>query len=235
MSASGLKYIAVICMVIDHAAWAFVPTGTLLGQVLHLIGRLTAPIMCFFVAEGYYHTRDKKKYLLRMAAFAVISVFPYAFFCADGDLTRTFTAFYDLGMIYTLTLGLLSVMVWNSDLDGPIRFFALVAAVCLSSLGDWPYAGVLWVFFFSVFREDPKKRDIAFVLVCLMMIGLLVYEYYDLDPALVPETVCQCGTLLALPLLRLYNGERGKYPKWFFYVFYPAHLIVLGILRALIK
>ncbi len=60
MSSFTLKMIAILAMLIDHIAWAFVPTGTLLGQIMHIIGRITAPIMCYFIAEGYYHTHNIK-------------------------------------------------------------------------------------------------------------------------------------------------------------------------------
>ncbi|MGE5578647.1 MAG: TraX family protein [Bacillota bacterium] len=67
-------------MVVDHVAAAFVPTSSALGQVMHAIGRLTAPIMMYFVAEGYHHTKDVRKYALRLGVFALISHFPYRFF-----------------------------------------------------------------------------------------------------------------------------------------------------------
>lgn len=231
MSAAVLKYLAVLCMVIDHAAWAFVPTASVLGQFLHTAGRLTAPIMCFFIAEGYYHTRSRKRYLLRMAVFSVISAIPYAFFCAKGDWGAVFSSFYGFGMIYTLTLGLLSVIVWKSGAEEPVRLLGVAVLGFLSAFGDWQIAGVLWVFVFAVFREEPEKRDAAFCAVALFMALWLCVQYF---PAMgfgcLRYCLCQFGTLLAVPLLRLYNGERGKQPKWFFYVFYPAHLLVLGYL-----
>ena len=231
MSAAVLKYIAVVCMVIDHAAWAFVPTATILGQLLHTVGRLTAPIMCFFVAEGYYHTRNRKRYFTRMAVFAVISAVPYAFFCADGNWTAAFSRFYDLGMIYTLTLGLAAVIIWKSDTEEPIRLLAVAVLVFLSVFGDWQFAGVLWVLAFAVFRDEPKKRDTAFCAISVFMALWISVQYYPtMGLGCLRETACQFGTLLALPLLHLYNGERGNQPKWFFYIFYPAHLLVLGYL-----
>ncbi len=65
MSAYTLKIIAIIAMLIDHIAWAFVPTGTILGQVMHTIGRITAPIMSYFISEGFYHTHNVKKICLK--------------------------------------------------------------------------------------------------------------------------------------------------------------------------
>ena len=60
MSSNTLKIIAITAMLTDHIAWAFVPSRSLLGQLMHIIGRLTAPIMCFLIAEGYHHTSNVK-------------------------------------------------------------------------------------------------------------------------------------------------------------------------------
>lgn len=79
LSANTLKYIAIAAMLIDHIAWCFVDTYSVLGQIMHVIGRLTAPIMCYFIAEGYYYTRNVKKYLLRLGLFALISWAPFTF------------------------------------------------------------------------------------------------------------------------------------------------------------
>ncbi|MCM1330636.1 MAG: conjugal transfer protein TraX [Ruminococcus sp.] len=79
LSANALKYIAAAAMLVDHIAWCFVETYSVLGQIMHVVGRLTAPIMCYFIAEGYYYTRNVKKYLLRLGIFAVISWFPFVY------------------------------------------------------------------------------------------------------------------------------------------------------------
>ena len=79
LTANTLKYIAILAMLIDHVAWAFVPTYSVLGQVMHIIGRTTAPIMCFFIAEVYYHTRNVKKYALRLFVFTLIIYIPFLF------------------------------------------------------------------------------------------------------------------------------------------------------------
>ena len=77
LNSNALKYIAIIAMLIDHIAWAFVPFSSALGQIMHLIGRFTAPIMCYFISEGYFHTKDVKKYIFRIGIFAIISQLPF--------------------------------------------------------------------------------------------------------------------------------------------------------------
>ena len=75
-----LQWIAIVAMVVDHVAWGFVPFASVQGQVMHVFGRLTIPIMCFFIAEGMKKTRSVKKYTSRIASFAILSVVPFWLF-----------------------------------------------------------------------------------------------------------------------------------------------------------
>ena len=67
-------------MVCDHVAWGFVEFMSPLGQIMHIIGRLTVPTMCFFIAEGFRHTKSVKGYIKRMAFFSVVAIFPFICF-----------------------------------------------------------------------------------------------------------------------------------------------------------
>lgn len=78
LNRNQLKYLVIAAMLIDHIAWAFVPTASLLGQVMHIIGRLTGPTMAYMLAEGYHYTRNVKKYAMRLGIFAVISWLPFS-------------------------------------------------------------------------------------------------------------------------------------------------------------
>lgn len=104
LNRNQLKYLVIVAMLIDHIAWAFVPTVSVLGFVMHFIGRLTGPTMAFFLVEGFEHTRDRKKYLMRLGIFALISWIPFSLF-EVGRIT------YSFGVIYTLFLGLIALMV----------------------------------------------------------------------------------------------------------------------------
>lgn len=80
LSAYQLKVIAIVAMTIDHIAWMWVPTVSLLGQCMHTVGRITAPVMCYLLVEGYIHTHDIKRYTMRLGIFAVISALSFLFF-----------------------------------------------------------------------------------------------------------------------------------------------------------
>ena len=86
-----IKYIAMFTMLLNHIAHVFLTSGTVLCEVFEAIGYFTAPVMCFFLVEGYEHTRSKLKYGMRLFIFAVISQIPYALAFRFGNLNMIFT------------------------------------------------------------------------------------------------------------------------------------------------
>ncbi len=223
MNRNRLKYLAVLAMLLDHIAWAFVPTVSLPGQLMHAVGRLTAPVMLFFLAEGYVHTGSLPRYAGRLALFALLSWVPCSLF-ENGTWP---TAYF--GMIFTMLLGLAAIRVWDSGWS-PQGKAAVIFALCiLSFFGDWTILGVLWPLIFFVFRDDEKSKWLAYTAtaLCFCIIALAGSGTRQLF---------QFGALLAPPLLLRYNGEPGSrapFHKWFFYVFYPAHLLLLWWLKSL--
>lgn len=231
LNANTLKLIAIAAMLCDHIAWGFLPSTSLIYQLMRAIGRLTAPIMSFFIAEGYYHTRNIKRYALRLFAFAVISYFPFylMFESRKGPSLDTLTTF---NVIYTLLCGLLALWAWDKVQNPTLRALAIIGLGVLAMRGDWSFSIVVFVLIFGTFRGDRKKQMTYFA----VFSALLLVEIF-LNTALYKKPVSlqcyQIGIFLVIPLLLRYNGERGggKTSKWFFYIFYPAHLLILGILR----
>ena len=103
-----LKLIAISAMVIDHVAWGFVEFWTPLGQVMHVLGRFTLPIMCYFVAEGYRKTSSVKGYIKRMSCFAVVAMIPFYLFFKE-------LYEYRQNIIFDLLLGLLMLTVLEHE------------------------------------------------------------------------------------------------------------------------
>lgn len=236
LSANTLKIIAAAAMLIDHIAWCFVEKYSFSGQVMHIIGRFTAPIMCFFIAEGFYYTKNVKKYLLRLGIFAVISWFPYVFLEKS-----TFPVYFYNGrlffipyqsVIFTLFLGLLTLVIIHSDkLKKPLKIPILAIITVLSFLGDWPVFAILWIVIFDAFRGDFRMQAVFFTISSVI---ILVLFYGIINQAPIITYFFQFGVLLALVPLYFYNGKRGKggrFGKWFFYIFYPLHMLILGILK----
>lgn len=225
-----LKLIAITAMLIDHIAWAFVDTQSVLGQLLHVIGRITAPTMCFFIAQGYIHTRSFPRYLGRMGIFALISHIPYVLFSV-GKVT-----FLPFSVMYTLGLGLLAVYSYDRIKNETRRWLAVLGLAFLSIYGDWGFLGVLFCVVFYIHRDSFRDQCVSIATFTMVTTASQIASYlglgYTLKDAL-GNSLFQLGILLSLPLIYLYNGERGgtSRSRWLFYIFYPTHLFILGILR----
>lgn len=237
MSSFTLKMIAIFAMLIDHIAWAFVPTYTFGGQVMHIIGRVTAPIMCYFIAEGYYHTHNVKKYALRLGIFALISHIPFNLF-ETGQLPFSFTNGihfeFQTSVIYTLFLGLISLIVWNSKKFNKIIKVILIALICIAALlGDWAFTAVLWILFFGIYHDNFKKQILSFIIIFPLPVVINSFIMLIKNNGNWYHPLFQLGVLLAIPLFLQYNGERGgnKNSKWIFYIFYPLHLLIIAFIK----
>ena len=216
LSATALKLFAAAAMLCDHMAWLWVPTDSALGFAMHFLGRFTAPIMCFFVAEGFYHTKSLRDYIVRMFIFALVSHFPYVWY-STGKLS-----FYEHTSIgASLFLGLCALAVCSSkNIHIIIKLCFLAAALCVSSWSDWPHAAVLWVVFFGLFRDDRVLAGVSCSAVAIIKAFTIINT---------PHQIFQLGTVVAIALVLLfYNGARGARLKWVFYLFYPLHLALLA-------
>lgn len=218
------KYFLIVAMVIDHIAWSFFPLLSAPGQIMHVIGRLTAPSMALLIAEGYRYTKDKRKYGIRLGLCAIVSWVAFSLYEYGRFPTLSF------GMIYTLFLAFMSILIWDKLKTHKAIKIALVVLLCFLSLfGDWPLSGVLWAFFAYIYRDRPKAKWISYYIIAaadFTVCMLLIDPWYSF--------VCEAATFL-VPLLFIffYNGAKGsKHPfhKWFFYVFYPLHMILLFLL-----
>lgn len=222
LSGSTLKFIAIITMFIDHFA-ATVVRGIItlpgvranqdlyrqLGSLYNLmrdIGRIAFPIFCFLLVEGFLHTRDVKKYASRLFLFALISEIPF-------DFALKPSWFYPgkQNVYFTLLIGLLvlwgiTVCYGRASLQILIMVAGLLAARFLQT--DYSYKGVFLIEVLYILRFSRLYQ-------CLGGAAAISWE--------VP------APLAFLPVY-FYNGKRGISLKYFFYWFYPAHLVLLGVI-----
>ncbi|MCI8418610.1 MAG: conjugal transfer protein TraX [Lachnospiraceae bacterium] len=232
LTGSMLKWIAIVTMFIDHVGGCLLevyfmnshgnspykgfwdlPSDQMtfwfeVDIALRCIGRLAFPIFCFLLVEGFLHTRNVKKYALRLGLFCLISEIPF-------DLAFRGEPFYWLyqNVFFTLLLGLLGIWAleyfWRRQrLVGALLAIAtaLVADLLHTDYGAF---GVFFIELLYLFRSRVLVRNI------LCIGSLLLYGGLEM-----------LGALAFLPIV-LYNGTRGKQPKYFFYVFYPIHLLIL--------
>lgn len=223
MSADVLKWIAILTMFVDHIGAAIVektniyllPYGKMLDYVLRFIGRLAFPIFCFLLVEGFYHTRNRQKYLCNLLIFAILSEIPFEMSFL-GEIVIGFRNVY-----WTLAIGLVMMIVLGkipqiSDVKSNLyTIFAVVAFAVLAEFlhTDYGAGGILLIYILYKTREDRKKQ-------CIL--GALAMSYEITAP-------------IAFLLIYKYNGVRKqKHLKYFFYAFYPLHLLFLYWIRTLI-
>ncbi len=231
LNVNHLKMIAIIAMTIDHIGdlvYPGFPTEPA-AIILHIVGRLTAPIMWFFVSEGYHYTHNVKKYMLRMGIFAVISHFAYCFAFGINMIPFSTGIFNQTSVMYPLFIAV--VVMWMQDNELPMKNWVknvLVVLLVLSAFpADWSSIAVFAIIGMHKYRGNLKKQ-MAVMLLCVTVYSAVSFFFVSKSYALV-----QFGVLLVYPLLKQYNGKKGsaKWMKWFFYLYYPLHLVVVGILR----
>lgn len=230
MNANQLKLIAIAAMTLDHLTWTLWPGYSTAWWVVlfHVLGRLTAPIMWFFIAEGYHYTHDVKKYAMRLFVLAAVSHFAYNFCFGMSFLPFTTTAFNQTGVVWSLAWGLVLLALNDDERIKQWQKYILILFICVITFpSDWSCIATMAVFHIGVNRGDFKKQMTGMMFWTLMY-AIVYFLFIDKVYAFI-----QLGTCLTIPLLWLYNGKRGSWKGMgkLFYVYYPAHLVVCGILR----
>ena len=233
LSTADLKLIAIIAMTVDHLAWLFFPGFQRVWYVylLHIIGRLTAPIMWFFIAEGSYYTKNPKKYITRLFVFAIISHFAYSFAFGLNPIPFKNGIFNQTSVIWSLAIAAALIFIVNKYKLSYWKNFALILlANLLSFPADWSCIATMVPFYLYNHRGDFKKQVRDFILFGFMY-ALVYFIFIDKVYG-----VLQLFIFLSIPLLSLYNGKAGnnRNMKWLFYIYYPAHLVIIGALRLLL-
>lgn len=230
LNANQIKLIAIAAMTIDHLTWVFFPGTQAVWYVyaLHIIGRLTAPIMWFFIAEGCHYTRSMKKYITRLFLFAIISHFAYNFAFGIPFLPLSTGIFNQTSVMWSLAWAAVLILICRQESIPQWAKILCLIAICLITFpSDWSCIAVMCSFYLYAHRGNFKlqARDIV---IWSFFYAIVYFLFLDK-----PYGVLQMFTFLTIPVLAHYNGERGQWKgmKWFFYVYYPAHLVVIGILR----
>ncbi len=231
-----LKIIAAVSMLIDHIGLMLFP-----GNItLRILGRISFPIFAFMISEGCSHTRNKFNYFFSILILSFLC--QSAYFVFDKSLYMGVLVTFSLSIlvIYALdyfkeSLYKTKYSVKNTILAVAVFLLSVLAVYILNIYFDIDYGfwGCMMPVLPSVFR-NTKNTSFAFLnkldrkLVHVIMLGIAIYAVSaDLGGI-------QAYSLFAIPVLMLYSGKRGKLKmKWFFYVFYPLHLVVLHFINVL--
>lgn len=231
----SLHVMAMVFMLCDHL-WGTIVPGS---DWLTCIGRISFPIFAFLIVEGYFHTKDLKKYVLRMLLFAVIAEIPF-------NLAMGSSLFYPIHQnvlwTYLIAMALIYFNEKVKDKNVFIRVMVGFATVVIGfilgllTMVDFYHAGVLTVLAFYFFRHKKWWCYIG-QFVCLWYINMELLGGFGYEINLFGETyffLRQGLALLALIPIWLYRGKQGYYSKavkYTYYAFYPVHLLILGMIK----
>lgn len=227
LSGNALKLIAAVSMLLDHMGLMFFPDI----QLFRIAGRIALPIFAYMIAEGCRYTRNRLRYFLQI--FVLAAACQLVYFLVDGSLYMSILVTFSCSILVIFAMQQVneSAGVWTAV--WALLFLSVVAAVYLLN-GlleiDYGFWGCMLPVFASLFqdrRSAPIKRfeKLAGIPLPIIMLTVgLLFLWLDLGGN-------QLWSLAAVPVLLLYSGERGKLPmKYFFYIFYPAHLAVLQMI-----
>lgn len=222
MSSFVLKILALVSMFCDHLGY------TIYGQFsfMNYIGRIAFPIFAFCITEGYVHTKNLKKYFLRLGILAIISQIPYVLF------ESTFLTSPNLNIIFTLILGLFTIFLYDKS---KIKLLGLILTILLACFAqffyfDYGWFGIAIIFIFYIFKDNKPFMNLSFILAAFAN-----YYYMFLKTSRFEYIFIILFACLALIPINLYNGKKGKNSKYLLYIFYPLHLIILYLVSIFIN
>ena len=236
LNRDAIKYIAMLTMLLNHIAHMFLTPGTVLYEVFEDVGFFTAPVMCFFLVEGYGYTRSKMKYGCRLLVFTVLSQIPYSLALRYGNLN----------VMYTLLCCFLILAAMDIVVDPVMRAIVCALLTLTTAVGDWAFIAPICTILLYNGKGNRRMTALGYGIVYVVFVLLRVDKYvaggtqddWTLH-AVVHALLSGVGILAAAAvILFMYNGkraERGRnMSKWFFYIFYPAHLMVLYLIEVYI-
>lgn len=230
LNRNKLKVIAIIAMTLDHLAWSIAPGYCTVWWIvlLHIIGRLTAPIMWFFIAEGYHYTRSKTRYALRLFLLAVIGHFAYNF-CFDIPFLPLKTGIFNQTSVgWALLGGMLALWLLDTPkIAQPIQIVGLILLCLVTFPADWSTVAVMAIVSLGQNRGS-FKRQMLWMSFWIAVYAAVYFVFIDHLYGLL-----QLFALLTIPLLACYNGQKGN-GRWIgklFYIYYPLHLVICGLIR----
>ncbi len=221
MTSFILKIIGIITMLFDHVGDAIIGKFSF----CNLIGRIAFPIFAFQAVQGYIYTKDFKKHMLKLFIFACISQIPFMLFLS------TFTEeIFTLNIFFTLFLGLLALFVYDKCKNKVLGFLFVIFISIIAYFihVDYGVFGILLMFFFYFFKDKKIPMAITTIVLCFLR--------FVPDIIATPVLWCiyiQCAIFTALSLIFIlfYNKKEGPKAKYFFYIFYPLHLLILYFLH----
>lgn len=235
MNRDIIKMLAMATMLVNHIANVFMPAGAPLTNLCLYIGYFTAVTMCYFLVEGYGYTHSKTQYAGRLFGFVVLAQLPYQLVFPEHGMA----GMLQFNMLFTLLLCFLVLAAQEKIHSGFLRVFCIVLLIFLSIFCDWALLAPVFTLLFAWAENSRLRKHVAFGVAAVLYGGMAWLSSMRTLGAVgaLPDTLgCAMPILVSgFFILYLYNGQRAAqhrgFYKWFFYAFYPGHLLVLGLLR----
>lgn len=232
-----IKYFAMLTMLLNHISTIFMKSGSFLAELFLNLGYFTAITMCYFLVEGFQYTHSKKNYAIRLAIFALVSEIPYCLAFTNNGLLE----FRELNMLFTLLICFGILMAVEKVSNKVIRTVCILILILFSSVCDWAFLAPVFTLLFLWSKGSKSKTGWAFIISMLLFGGLNFaggLGRFSMETNLIYALGSMMGIALAgIVIVIFYNGRRiekgSVFSKWFFYWFYPLHLLLLGILRVI--
>lgn len=231
LTSGHLKIIACGAMFLSHLAQSgllYQMGYTKSADLFMLIGRISMPLFCFMAVQGIILSKNREKYLQRLIIFAFISEIPFDLVIADSVFF-----IYSQNVFFSLFLGTFMVYLWEKIKESQLKTTFKIAFAIIVFLGIYFLAGF--------FMTDYDSRAIVAIGLLylakesriLTALAILIAFAFEAkiggDYLSIPYMV-----YLSIPLIFLYNGKRGTYNKWYFYAFYPVHLLIIYLLKIIL-
>ena len=214
MTIFTIKIIACITMLFDHIKYV---TPSMRNFVTIYFGRISFPLFAFLLTEGYIHTSNLKKYYVRLIVFGLISQIPFMLF-------RTLIGeWMMLNIMFTLLFGLATITVYDKIKTKYISIPIILLLIILADRVkvDYGWFGVSLIFILYLFKD--KKIPLVISYVAIIIVYFYMEEMLIFNSNNIMRFICYNIPLL---FIFLYNKKLGKKTKYFFYLFYPIHLLV---------
>ncbi|MBU1145839.1 MAG: conjugal transfer protein TraX [Firmicutes bacterium] len=231
MNAKTLKIIAIITMAIDHIGLYLLIDNNVWYPILRSIGRISFPLFAFLIAEGFFHTKNLKKYFLRLLSFALLIE---AFLIGYSLFIHQYDYIIHANVIWPLVVGL--ACLYLVKLKKWYFYLLALGMVILSELIKFPYGayGVILILIFGYAKKFPLQVYLMIYL-NLFFIDWPLLKLVGVPDPYIKYMWLQWFSILALIPIYFYNGLLGKSKKWFFYVFYPVHLGIIFLIKVFME
>lgn len=213
-----LKIAAMLSMLCDHIGFVLVPANHFpeIYYTLRIIGRIAFPLFCFMLVEGFVHTHNRKNYIIRLAVFAIVSEIPF-------DLSSCGSAFdWDSqNVMWTLLIGFIVLCGLERFEENYLAKLAVLLAGGIAAYfmhTDYSMFGVFLIAVLYICRFNNKAR--------IVLLGIMVLTQGRIE----------AFAALSIPFIMKYDPDKNDIhlPEYFFYVFYPAHLVILYLIHKFI-